>query len=272
MSIFTSMKSLALAAAIAVAGSANAAQRIGIVNDNNSSSVGSDMSTATQLRKYDAATSTATDTTVTIPSTGYLPVKVSSSFYGPSDLLIVSINVSAKSTALTYNAYRADTVITIGASPYILVGEPGTYTLSLTSSSATLSGSSVIYWYEHSGASTFTTTRSNRQVYKFVNTDDYVGFARDTDYSSDSYKSCDFEDGEYLYLLLNSTFITNLGNPDSIAWSGPTSATTGVQKVSVAESVSADDAVYNLQGVKMGSEANLPKGIYIKGGRKFVVK
>ena len=30
--------------------------------------------------------------------------------------------------------------------------------------------------------------------------------------------------------------------------------------------------VYNLQGMKMQDEENLPKGIYVKNGKKFLVK
>ena len=34
----------------------------------------------------------------------------------------------------------------------------------------------------------------------------------------------------------------------------------------------ADAAVYNLRGIKMGTSENLPKGVYIKNGKKFIVK
>ena len=33
-----------------------------------------------------------------------------------------------------------------------------------------------------------------------------------------------------------------------------------------------DGAVYNLQGIRMTDTTNLPKGIYIKNGKKFIVK
>ena len=33
-----------------------------------------------------------------------------------------------------------------------------------------------------------------------------------------------------------------------------------------------DGAVYNLQGIRMVDTTNLPKGIYIKNGKKFIVK
>ena len=33
-----------------------------------------------------------------------------------------------------------------------------------------------------------------------------------------------------------------------------------------------DDAVYSLQGVRIPADAQLAPGIYIRGGRKFVVR
>ena len=33
-----------------------------------------------------------------------------------------------------------------------------------------------------------------------------------------------------------------------------------------------DDAVYSLQGVRIPADARLAPGIYIRGGRKFVVR
>lgn len=47
--------------------------------------------------------------------------------------------------------------------------------------------------------------------------------------------------------------------------------TTGVENVEVTVAADKDAHVYNLQGVRMNAE-NLPAGIYIKGGKKFVVK
>ena len=47
--------------------------------------------------------------------------------------------------------------------------------------------------------------------------------------------------------------------------------TTGVENVEVSVAAVKNAHVYNLQGVRMNAE-NLPAGIYIKGGKKFVVK
>jgi len=47
---------------------------------------------------------------------------------------------------------------------------------------------------------------------------------------------------------------------------------TGIENIAV-EDVNINNApVYNLRGMKMQNVDNLPKGIYIKGGKKFVIK
>ena len=46
----------------------------------------------------------------------------------------------------------------------------------------------------------------------------------------------------------------------------------GIEGVEVGGEAETDQPVYNLQGVRMPDGASLPKGIYIKGGKKIVVK
>lgn len=46
---------------------------------------------------------------------------------------------------------------------------------------------------------------------------------------------------------------------------------TGLDEVQASSAQMNDEAVYNLSGIRMDSD-NLPKGIYIRGGKKFVVK
>ena len=47
---------------------------------------------------------------------------------------------------------------------------------------------------------------------------------------------------------------------------------TGIEDIAV-EDVNINNApVYNLRGMKMQNTNNLPKGIYIKGGKKYMVK
>lgn len=51
------------------------------------------------------------------------------------------------------------------------------------------------------------------------------------------------------------------------------SETTGIERVDTTTDSPATGAIYNLQGVRMGDSTEcLPKGIYIRGGKKFVVK
>ncbi len=46
---------------------------------------------------------------------------------------------------------------------------------------------------------------------------------------------------------------------------------TGIDEVKASPAQVDDEAVYNLSGIKMDAD-NLPKGIYIRGGKKFIVK
>lgn len=59
---------------------------------------------------------------------------------------------------------------------------------------------------------------------------------------------------------IRSSFITLKDNPS------------GIEGVEVDGEAEADQPVYNLQGVRMPDGVSLPKGIYIKGGKKIVVK
>ena len=47
--------------------------------------------------------------------------------------------------------------------------------------------------------------------------------------------------------------------------------TTGIDEVKASPAQVDDEAVYNLSGIRMDAD-NLPKGIYIRGGKKFIVK
>ena len=47
--------------------------------------------------------------------------------------------------------------------------------------------------------------------------------------------------------------------------------TTGIGSVNVDKHNNANNAVYNLQGQRIDGKS-LPKGIYIKNGKKFMVK
>ena len=47
---------------------------------------------------------------------------------------------------------------------------------------------------------------------------------------------------------------------------------TGIENIEAENANSNDAPVYNINGMKMQDVDNLPKGIYIKGGKKFIIK
>ena len=47
---------------------------------------------------------------------------------------------------------------------------------------------------------------------------------------------------------------------------------TGIEELEAENANNNDAPVYNLNGVRMQNADNLPKGIYIKGGKKFIIK
>ena len=47
---------------------------------------------------------------------------------------------------------------------------------------------------------------------------------------------------------------------------------TGIKTINANTQNTANAPIYSLNGVRMSSKNNLPKGVYIQGGKKFVVK
>ncbi len=198
-----------------------------VLFDTNNSTTDWASSSDIQPRQYDTEAYGTTDTTIVIPATGFLPIKPSKPFFGPAALTIVNTNASSNAaiTDLTYTVYKADTLMAM-ASSYILVGTPGTYTLKLSDANASISGSSNTGWTEES---VYTETKAGRSVYKFIANDEKIGFQRDEDYAADSYKSCNFGEGEHLYITLTAKAIgyleTNLGMETGslsfLQWNGP---------------------------------------------------
>lgn len=212
------------------------------------------------------------DTTVVVPASGYLPVKPSHPFSGPASLLIVNTNASnnAKTTDIRYYTWRADTVVAM-ASCYILVGQPGTYTLTFHDA-ANISGSSNSGWAPDAGI--YTDSRNGRMVYKFVCTDERTGFERDADCTADNYKSCHFGEGEHFFVSITQPIAdkiapasgkTDHADLDFIVWHGPTPADAQAADVTTVSSpLPAANQLFDLQGRRVNQPA---KGLYIRGGK-----
>ena len=220
------------------------------------------------------------DTTVVIGETGYLAVKPSKPFSGPANLLICSTNATnnTKTVDLSYRVWRADTVAAM-ATCYILIGQPGEYTLTFKEA-ATLAGSSNMKWAEESVV-TETQNQSDpekqRRVYKFVNQTGRVGFERDENYASENYKTAAFAEGEHLYLSIPSNVCdrlaasngkTNRSDLDFIMWHGLTPADitpTAIRSLKA----TADSQWYDLFGRRLAAPR---KGLLIRNGKKTLFK
>ena len=212
------------------------------------------------------------DTTVVIPETGYLAIKASKPFVGPANMLIVSTNASnhVSTTDLKYSIWRADTVVAM-ASCYILVAQPGTYKLTYAAE-ATLKGSSNLGWFDGTGK--FTESKKGRVVYKFVNTPERVGFVRDETYAAEAYKSCNFAEGEHLYISTTTAICdkmaaangkTSSADLDFIVWHGPTQADIAAGIGHIVKGATSNNTYFDLQGRRVIKPS---KGIYVKDNKK----
>lgn len=250
-----------------------------IVYDTNDSNVDWAASATIQPRAFDTEAYGTTDLPVVIPASGFLPIKPAKPFFGPKELAIVGTNVSSQATVtdITYNTYRADTLLAM-ASPYILVGNPGSYTLKMSDAAATISGSSNSNWTDEAGV--FTISQNNRLVYKFVCGENRVGFQRDENYKDVNYKSCVFEEGEHFFITIPTKAVgyieTNRGMETGtlsfLEWTGPTPTEVAVKgiRTDAAERVQpADNAIFDLSGRRVSKAV---RGLYIIGGKKVVVK
>ena len=140
-------------------------------------------------------------------------------------------------------------------SALLLNGEEGNYKVALKLEDATTEENLL------KGTSEETTTTSddvNAKFYKLSDGSKGIGF-----YYGEENGAAFSNKANHAYLVIAGT--ANEAKAFSLA-----DSVTGIKNLQV-EGI-ADAAVYNLQGVKMGSSENLPKGVYIKNGKKFIVK
>lgn len=223
------------------------------------------------------ADETATDTTVVVPATGHLAVKVSSNFTASANMKVTSINATAKSTELKYNTAGGDSVFQSGV--VILTAAPGEYVLTYTDATVTAPFySSVLSWLDETPGVAY---KKNRMLYRFVNNADSVGFVRDETYAESNYMSCALAEGDHLYLPLNTTFMSNLATTmgttvaelSYIPWNGPVASDLAIEGVSADEcgltGASANSQRYNLLGQPVDASY---RGLVIVNGKKRLVK
>ncbi len=223
------------------------------------------------------------DTTVVIPASGHLAIKTSRNFTGPTGVIVSSFFASGNSSSagLKFTNYELAEGVVIpmssnSSSGLILTAQPGTYTLTLTDQTATISiFSTSASWCASAG----TISKTNYRLYKFVNTAEKVGFERDETYAAENYAKCDMGADDHIYVALGdkplaritATLETTVDALAFIPWSdvwGCPSMPTGISVIRT-DATSADKC-FDLQGRPVGSQPQ--KGIYIINGKKHIVK
>jgi hypothetical protein len=238
--------------------------------DTNNSSVDFTVSNTIAPKAYDEEEYGTTEATVVIPESGYLPFKAPKYFFTGKDLYIAYVNISAGS--IKFNSFPGNSVVASN-SVYVLVGAPGEHVIHYTEADRTLHTAGSNNWIEdgddHYLNGVYTATKTNRYPMKFVNEKGNVRFVRDMQDNNPKTMNIDVESEGRFFIEVTSYDESE----NEIRWAGITPEEVialGVGAVTITDKQS-DKAVYNLQGVKMNTN-NLPKGIYIRGGKKFVVK
>lgn len=219
-------------------------------------------------KEYDDEESGVTEVRINIPESGYLPFNADKYFFTPDNVYVSYVSISKGE--LRFNHYPGRSVIASN-SPYILVGSPGEHTIYYTEAQRTLATAGADNWISDTDEKykdgVLTVTTRNRFPMKFVNEKGNVRFVRDCIGGNNQTLRIDVEKEGRFYINL-TTFDEN---EVSIPWGGITpDEVSGVRAVIPASADFSDD-IYNLQGMKVDAEVLSP-GIYIRNGKKFIVK
>ncbi len=154
-----------------------------------------------------------------------------------------------------------------GYTEFLLKGAPGTYNVTLTSHSSNIKITSTILQ-----AGTTQPTLKNRTFYKFVATDDKVGF----EIGENQGQQLTLARPTEVYLALNALQIgilkETLQLEDTHFLTLTPKTLTAIRSLSGSRR-SASDEVFDLNGRKVGTAAQLPtlpKGIYVINGQKVM--
>ncbi len=234
--------------------------------DTQDSSVDFQISNTIGVGEYDTTESGVTEVTVNIPESGFLPFYPENYFFTNSDLYIGYVSIS--NGTLNFNSVQGNTVIA-NTSAYLLIGAPGEHVVKYSQADRTLASAGQNMWISDDESKyvdgVLTITTKNRYPMKFVNEKGNVRFVRDMVDNNPQTMKIDIEKEGRFYINLNY-----LNEEETvIPWAGimPDEISTAVQNINTVT----DCNVYNMQGMKMNSN-NLPAGLYIKGGKKIVVK
>ncbi len=250
-----------------------------VLFDTNNSSVDFEATNDLAIRSYSQQLSGVTESTITIPESGYVAVNIEKPFFAPRDVFFTYVNVSnnASTTDMTYYSFPGDSLLLIKG-PWIACGKPGTYPIYQSESQGVMkTRTSGMSWSEED-TKTLTGSQATRMIYKFQNEKGNVGFKRVAAVEG-KYNKATFSDGDRLYYALptanadkiaTANGATDNADLDFIQWHGITleQVAAGVNDVQIKSDVT-PQAIFNLQGQKL---AHLQKGLNIVNGKKIIVK
>ena len=236
--------------------------------DTNNSSCDFAISNTIAVNEYDDEESGTTEVNVTIPESGFLPFNAEKAFFCGSDLYVGYVSIS--SNVVKCNSVQGNTTV-FSSSPYLLIGAPGTHTIKYTEAARLLSIAGQNNWIADGDSKyadgVLTVTTKNRYPMKFVNDGENPRFVRDAVNNNPQTLKIDVASEGRLYINLN--YLNE--EETAIKWNGimpKDFVSTGIECINKA-AVTADDKVYDLRGMKVGTVSS---DIIIKGGKKYLVK
>lgn len=210
-----------------------------VLYDTNNSSVDFQSSSTIQPRVYDDEPSGVTESSITIPETGYLVLRPEKCVFGEEGLTFTYVTANAKNSDLTYNEYKGTEEL-LAASNFIVIGQPGTHKVFYSEAQASKKiPSNVLTWSEED-TKELTGSQKTRSIYKWVCTAEKVGFQRVPKTEEDLYNVATFSGDDRLYLTLTTAMVdafyaandaTSAQAFDFIKWHGTTPTLTGIQAV-----------------------------------------
>lgn len=248
-----------------------------VLYDTNNSSVDFQSSSTIQPRAYDDELSGVTESSITIPSTGFLVFRPEKSVFGEEDLTFTYVTANVKNSDITYNEYKGTDEL-LAASNFIVVGQPGTHKVVYSEAQPSKKiPSNVLTWSEED-TKELTGSQKTRSIYKWVCDAEKVGFQRVPKTTEGLYNVATFSGDDRLYLTLTTAmvdafYVANEAASaeafDFIKWHGTTPTPTAVQTVEAAvKAAPANGEIYDLMGRKVS--AMQKNGIYIVDGKKVI--
>lgn len=251
-----------------------------VLYDTNNSTVDFVASSTIQPRAFDDELAGITESTITIPASGFLFFQPEKPFYGEENVLFTFVtgSANASTTDLIYNEYKGNEQL-LASSNFFAIGAPGEYKVYYSDAQATKKIPSNLLSYSAEDAidNSESSSLKTRRIYKFLNTSEKTGFQRVPATTDGKYNKATFSDGDRVYInltenILNRIYEANgaasIDDLEFITWHGTMPTLTAVKAVS--ENVPAQDAaIYNVQGMRL---SGLQKGINIVNGQKIVTE